>query len=177
MLPKPPVSDSQAIQGRSIWCVFDHLIPFACTTDSSIVHPRDTMNDTGHRYANNIGKFKNKQDFDRAYPLFVLPAKHNHADAAYRAGTCCENGWGCRHESAKALQFYRKAGNWHAASAYRLGECYDSWVWYWNGLHARPSAVYSLLRASSLCFILKECSFSSCRTLRLNKTIVMHVSH
>jgi TPR repeat protein len=63
--------------------------------------------DTDIIYANSIGTFKNKQDFDRAYPLFVLAAKHNHADAAYRAGTCCENGWGCRRESAKALQFYR----------------------------------------------------------------------
>ena len=25
-------------------------------------------------------------------------------------GTCCENGWGCRREAAKALQFFRKAG-------------------------------------------------------------------
>ena len=53
-------------------------------------------------YANGIGTFKNKQDFDCAYSLFVLAAKHNHADAAYRAGTCCENGY-----------------------AYRLGECYE----------------------------------------------------
>jgi TPR repeat protein len=41
-----------------------------------------------YRYANGIGAFKNKQDLDRAYPLFVLAAKHNHADAhvAYGRG-------------------------------------------------------------------------------------------
>ena len=73
-------------------------------------------------YANGIGTVKSKQDFDRAYPLFVLAAKHGHPDAAYRAGTCCENGWGCRRESAKSLQFFRKAGAaQHPGAMYRLG--------------------------------------------------------
>ncbi|KAF8633544.1 hypothetical protein AX15_001347 [Amanita polypyramis BW_CC] len=73
-------------------------------------------------YANGMGTGKNKQDFDRAYPLFVLAAKHGHPDAAYRAGTCCENGWGCRRESAKAVQFYRKAAAaLHPGAMYRLG--------------------------------------------------------
>jgi uncharacterized protein len=73
-------------------------------------------------YANGIGTNKGKQDFDKAFPLFVLAAKHGHPDAAYRAGTCCENGWGCRRDSAKALTFYRKAGAaLHPGSMYRLG--------------------------------------------------------
>ncbi|KAF5392512.1 hypothetical protein D9757_002223 [Collybiopsis confluens] len=73
-------------------------------------------------YANGIGTPKNKQDFDRAYPLFVLAAKHGHPDASYRAGTCCENGWGCRRESAKALQLFRKAAaSLHPGAMYRLG--------------------------------------------------------
>ncbi|KAG1843661.1 HCP-like protein [Suillus subluteus] len=73
-------------------------------------------------YTNGLGTYKNRQDFDRAYPLFVLAAKHGHPDAAYRAGTCCENGWGCRRESAKALQFFRKAGAaLHPGAMYRLG--------------------------------------------------------
>ncbi|KAI0347575.1 HCP-like protein [Trametopsis cervina] len=73
-------------------------------------------------YANGIGTHKGKQDFDRAFPLFVLAAKHGHPDAAYRAGTCCENGWGCRRDSAKALTFYRKAAAaLHPGSMYRLG--------------------------------------------------------
>ena len=58
-------------------------------------------------YANGIGTVRGRQDFDRAYPLFVLAAKHGHPDACYRAGTCCEHGWGCRKESAKAVQFYK----------------------------------------------------------------------
>ncbi|KAI0793532.1 HCP-like protein [Abortiporus biennis] len=73
-------------------------------------------------YANGIGTAKNKQDFDRAFPLFILAAKHGHPDASYRAGTCCENGWGCRRESAKALQFFRKAAAaLHPGAMYRLG--------------------------------------------------------
>jgi TPR repeat protein len=73
-------------------------------------------------YSNGIGTHKNRQDFDRAYPLFVLAAKHGHPDAAYRAGTCCENGWGCRRESAKAVQFYKKAAAaLHPGALYRLG--------------------------------------------------------
>lgn len=58
-------------------------------------------------YANGIGTVRGKQDFDRAFPLFVLAAKHGHPDACYRAGTCCENGWGCRRENAKAIQFFK----------------------------------------------------------------------
>ncbi|KAG6835524.1 hypothetical protein H0H93_000558 [Arthromyces matolae] len=73
-------------------------------------------------FANGIGTAKGKQDFDKAYPLFILAAKHGHADAAYRAGTCCENGWGCRRESAKALTFFRKAAAaQHPGAMYRLG--------------------------------------------------------
>ena len=73
-------------------------------------------------YANGIGTVRAKQDFDRAFPLFVLAAKHGHVDACYRAGTCCENGWGCRRDSAKAVQFFRKAGAaQHPGAMYRLG--------------------------------------------------------
>ncbi|KAI8980630.1 HCP-like protein [Trametes punicea] len=73
-------------------------------------------------YANGIGTHKGRQDFDRAFPLFVLAAKHGHPDAAYRAGTCCENGWGCRREAAKAVQFYKKAAAaGHPGALYRLG--------------------------------------------------------
>ncbi len=72
-------------------------------------------------YANGIGTSSGKQSFDKAYPLFVLAAKHGHPDAAYRAGTCTEKGWGCRKDSGKALQFYRKAASQgHPGSMYRL---------------------------------------------------------
>lgn len=73
-------------------------------------------------FANGIGTVRGKQDFDRAFPLFVLAAKHGHPDACYRAGTCCEHGWGCRRESAKAVQFYKKAAvALHPGAMYRLG--------------------------------------------------------
>lgn len=73
-------------------------------------------------YANGIGTNRGRQDFDKAYPLFVQAAKHRHADAAYRAGICCENGWGCRRDSGKAIQFYRTAGSLqHPGAMYRLG--------------------------------------------------------
>lgn len=73
-------------------------------------------------YANGLGTTKGRQDFDKAFPLFVLAAKHGNPDAAYRAGTCCENGWGCRRDSTKAFQFYKKAGAAkHPGAMYRLG--------------------------------------------------------
>lgn len=73
-------------------------------------------------YANGIGTSNGRQDFDRAFALFLLAAKHGHSDAAYRAGTCCENGWGCRRESAKAVQFFRKAAaSLHPGAMHRLG--------------------------------------------------------
>ncbi|XAO25615.1 hypothetical protein I312_104443 [Cryptococcus bacillisporus CA1280] len=73
-------------------------------------------------YANGIGTARGKQDFDRAFPLFILAAKHGHPDACYRAGTCCEHGWGCRRDSGKAVSFYKKAAvGLHPGAMYRLG--------------------------------------------------------
>jgi TPR repeat protein len=74
-------------------------------------------------FANGIGTVKGRQDFDRAFPLFVSAAKHNHVDAAYRAGACCEYGWGCRKDSGKAVQFYKKAAaQQHPGALFRLGQ-------------------------------------------------------
>ncbi|KAG8785613.1 hypothetical protein FRC15_001046 [Serendipita sp. 397] len=74
-------------------------------------------------YSNGIGTIKGRQDFDRAFPLFVSAAKHNHVDGAYRAGTCCEYGWGCRRDSSKAVHFYRAAASQqHPGSMFRLGQ-------------------------------------------------------
>ncbi|EGG01258.1 uncharacterized protein MELLADRAFT_50122 [Melampsora larici-populina 98AG31] len=68
-----------------------------------------------------IGK-SSRQDYDRAFPLFVLAAKHGHVEAMFRAGQCCEHGWGTRKERDKALQFYRKAAiAQHPLAMYRLG--------------------------------------------------------
>ena len=73
-------------------------------------------------YTNGLVTVKNHQDYDRAYPLFVLAAQHGHPDAAYWAGTCCENGWGCCWESAKTVQFSRKAAAaLHPGAMHHLG--------------------------------------------------------
>ncbi|KAI3628909.1 SKT5 [Malassezia furfur] len=72
--------------------------------------------------ANGFGTSKGKQDFGQAYIYFTLAAKHGHPDAAYRAGTCYEKGWGCRRDAGKAVQFYRKAASLgHPGAQYRLG--------------------------------------------------------
>lgn len=74
-------------------------------------------------YSNGIGTVKGRQDFDRAFPLFVAAAKHNHVDAAYRAGACCEFGWGCRKDSNKAAHFYRAAASQqHPGAMFRMGQ-------------------------------------------------------
>lgn len=73
-------------------------------------------------YTQAIGTPKGKRDFDKAFPLFVLAAKHGHTEATFRAGQCCENGWGTRKEKDKAVTFYRKAAVAQFPPAmYRLG--------------------------------------------------------
>lgn len=54
---------------------------------------------------------KGKEDYDRAFPLFVAASKHGHVEACYRTALCYEFGWGCRVDAAKAVQFYRQAAS------------------------------------------------------------------
>ncbi|KAG0169502.1 hypothetical protein DFQ28_002291 [Apophysomyces sp. BC1034] len=76
----------------------------------------------GNLYASGLLSRKDKNEFDKAFPLFVQASKHHHADAAYRAAKCYEDGLGSRKDSAKAIQFYRKAATLnHPGSMYRLG--------------------------------------------------------
>ncbi|KAI0200335.1 HCP-like protein [Astrocystis sublimbata] len=66
---------------------------------------------------------KGKEDYHAAFPLFVLAAKHGHAESAYRAGLCYEFGWGCRKDPAKAVQFLRSAASKnHPGAMTRLGK-------------------------------------------------------
>ncbi|KAI1190940.1 HCP-like protein [Nemania serpens] len=66
---------------------------------------------------------KGKEDYNAAFPLFVLAAKHGHAESAYRAGLCYEFGWGCRKDPAKAVQFLRTAASKnHPGAMTRLGK-------------------------------------------------------
>lgn len=75
----------------------------------------------GDGYASGLFN-KGKEDYDRAFPLFVAASKHGHAEAGYRAALCYEFGWGCRKDYAKAAQFYRQAASKnHPGAATRLG--------------------------------------------------------
>lgn len=65
---------------------------------------------------------KGKEDYDRAFPLFVAASKHGHAESGYRAALCYEFGWGCRIDAQKAVQFYRQsASKNHPGAMTRLG--------------------------------------------------------
>ncbi|KAL8681447.1 MAG: hypothetical protein Q9186_002453 [Xanthomendoza sp. 1 TL-2023] len=65
---------------------------------------------------------KGKEDYERAFPLFISASKHGHAEAGYRAALCYEFGWGTRKDTPKAAQFYRQsASKNHPGAASRLG--------------------------------------------------------
>ncbi|KAF4970647.1 hypothetical protein FZEAL_9998 [Fusarium zealandicum] len=66
---------------------------------------------------------KGKEDYNSAFPLFVLAAKHGHAESGYRTALCYEFGWGCRKDAAKAVQFLRTAASKrHPGAMTRLGK-------------------------------------------------------
>ncbi|KZZ94765.1 protoplast regeneration and killer toxin resistance protein [Moelleriella libera RCEF 2490] len=66
---------------------------------------------------------KGREDYNTAFPLFVLAAKHGHAESAYRTALCYEFGWGCRKDPAKAVQFLRTAAaKRHPGAMTRLGK-------------------------------------------------------
>ncbi|KAM3492533.1 hypothetical protein MY3957_004194 [Beauveria namnaoensis] len=66
---------------------------------------------------------KGKPDYNSAFSLFVLAAKHGHAESAYRTALCYEFGWGCRKDAAKAVQFLRSAASKsHPGAMTRLGK-------------------------------------------------------
>ncbi|KAI9925039.1 hypothetical protein MW887_006446 [Aspergillus wentii] len=64
----------------------------------------------GDGYASGLFS-KGKEDYDRAFPLFVAASKHGHIEACYRAALCYEFGWGNRVDAARAVQFYRQAAS------------------------------------------------------------------
>ncbi|CEQ42793.1 SPOSA6832_04653 [Sporobolomyces salmonicolor] len=73
-------------------------------------------------YTQGIGVPKGKRDYDKAFPLFLLAARHGHADASFRAAQCLEHGWGCRKDQSKAVSLYRRAAVLsHPGSMHRLG--------------------------------------------------------
>ncbi|KAI9487619.1 MAG: hypothetical protein EXX96DRAFT_553985 [Benjaminiella poitrasii] len=73
-------------------------------------------------YASGATHKAGKPDFGNAFPLFTQAAKHQHADAAYRAAKCFEDGLGCLKNKSKAVQYYRLAATLnHPGAMYRLG--------------------------------------------------------
>lgn len=65
---------------------------------------------------------KGKEDYDKAFPLFIAAAKRGHAESAYRAALCYEFGWGGRKDYLKAAQYFRIAASKnHPGAATRLG--------------------------------------------------------
>jgi TPR repeat protein len=65
---------------------------------------------------------KGREDWDRAFPLFVAASKHGHAEAGYRTALCYEFGWGSKIEPMKAVQFYQQAASKnHPGAMLRLG--------------------------------------------------------
>jgi TPR repeat protein len=75
----------------------------------------------GDGYASGLFN-KGKEDYDRAFPLFIAASKHGHAESGYRAALCYEFGWGSRKDLAKAVQFYRQsASKNHPGAMTRLG--------------------------------------------------------
>ena len=58
-------------------------------------------------YSNGIGCKHDTPDLERAFPLFVLAAKHGHVEASFRTALAYENAWGCRRDPLKAVQFLR----------------------------------------------------------------------
>lgn len=66
---------------------------------------------------------KGKEDYNAAFPLFVLAAKHGHAESAYRTALCYEFGWGPRKDPARAVQYLRSAAaKRHPGAMTRLGK-------------------------------------------------------
>jgi TPR repeat protein len=65
---------------------------------------------------------KHKPDYARAFELWIMAAKRNHADATYNVALCTERGLGTRSSARRAADFYRKAAVLnHPGAMTRLG--------------------------------------------------------
>lgn len=67
----------------------------------------------------------NTPDMEKSFKYFSMAGKHNHAEAAYRAALCLQEGWGTNRDAGRALQFYRSAAVRNQPGAlYQLGMAY-----------------------------------------------------
>lgn len=63
-----------------------------------------------------------KPELKESFRLFSLAAKHGHAEAAYRAALCLEEGWGVSKDIRRAVQFLKTAASRNQPGAMlRLG--------------------------------------------------------
>ncbi|KAI8989553.1 hypothetical protein BDB01DRAFT_718384 [Pilobolus umbonatus] len=61
-------------------------------------------------------------DHSSAFQWYVQAAKHQHPEALYRAGVCCELGIGTEKDGARAISYFRKGAYLlHVPSMYKLG--------------------------------------------------------
>lgn len=68
-----------------------------------------------------------KPDNERSFKYFLMGAKHGHAEAAYRAALCLQEGWGTARDATRALNFYKTAAVRNQPGAlYQLGISYFS---------------------------------------------------
>lgn len=65
---------------------------------------------------------KGKEDYERAFTMFIAASKHGHAESSFRAALCYEFGWGTRKDVLKARDFYKLAATKnHPGAMTRLG--------------------------------------------------------
>lgn len=66
-----------------------------------------------------------RPDKERSFKYFLMAAKHGHAEAAYRAALCLQEGWGTARDGTRALNFYKTAAVRNQPGAlYQLGIAY-----------------------------------------------------
>ncbi|KAK9460358.1 uncharacterized protein V1516DRAFT_625226 [Lipomyces oligophaga] len=90
-----------------------------------------------------------KRDLRESFILFFSAAKHGHAEAAYRAALCYEEGWGTASDPRKAVQLLKaSASKNHPGAMLKLGmACYFNQL----GLaHKQRDGVRWLVRAADV---------------------------
>ncbi|KAH8603065.1 hypothetical protein B0O99DRAFT_498447 [Bisporella sp. PMI_857] len=126
--PKPHKSSPKPGRSNSPYIEEPELSPQELIREAKAILTR--LADRGYPFAQYYladgfasGLFsKGKEDYDRAFPLFVSASKHGHAESGYRAALCYEFGWGSKKDLAKAVQFYRQsASKNHPGAMTRLG--------------------------------------------------------
>lgn len=119
----------------SILNTHDIPIETANTVSETLTTTRETLLDEGFKWLKKLSTsghpesqyflatfYAADSNYDKAFPLYVLSAKHHHAIASYEAACCYELGRGTKKDNSRAVQFYRKAASGgHKRAMYRMG--------------------------------------------------------